>query len=92
VDRWNFITLGSLQGRPQSLDNISFAIEPGETVAVVGHTGAGKNHPHQPAVRFYEVQEGSITFDGIDIRELRLGRFTPEFWHRTTRSFLFSGR
>ena len=71
------------------LDNISFAIEPGETVAVVGHTGAGKTTLTNLLLRFYEVQEGSITFDGIDIRELRLQRFAQEFWHRAARPFPF---
>ena len=71
------------------LDNISFAIEPGETVAVVGHTGAGKTTLTNLLLRFYEVQEGSITFDGIDIRELAPARFAQEFRHRVARPVPF---
>ena len=73
------------------LDNISFAIEPGETVAVVGHTGAGKTTLTNLLLRFYEAQEGSITFDGIDIRELRLADLRKNFGIVLQDAFLFSG-
>ncbi len=73
------------------LDNISFTIEPGETVAVVGHTGAGKTTLTNLLLRFYEVQEGSITFDGIDIRELRLRDLRRNFGIVLQDPFLFSG-
>ena len=73
------------------LDNISFAIEPGETVAVVGHTGAGKTTLTNLLLRFYDVQEGSITFDGIDIRELRLCDLRRNFGIVLQDPFLFSG-
>jgi ATP-binding cassette subfamily B protein len=73
------------------LDNVSFAIEPGETVAVVGHTGAGKTTLTNLLLRFYDVQDGSITFDGIDIRELRLGDLRKNFGIVLQDPFLFSG-
>ena len=73
------------------LDNISFAIEPGETVAVVGHTGAGKTTLTNLLLRFYEVQDGSITFDDIDIRELRLVDLRRNFGIVLQDPFLFSG-
>ncbi len=73
------------------LDNISFAIEPGETVAVVGHTGAGKTTLTNLLLRFYEVQEGRITFDDIDIRELRLHDLRRNFGIVLQDPFLFSG-
>jgi ATP-binding cassette subfamily B protein len=73
------------------LDHISFDIEPGETVAVVGHTGAGKTTLTNLLLRFYEVQEGSITFDGIDIRELRLCDLRSNFGIVLQDPFLFSG-
>ena len=52
------------------LRDVSFAVEPGETVAVVGHTGAGKTTLMSLLLRFYDVQRGSIRMDGTDIREL----------------------
>ncbi|MGO8787272.1 MAG: ABC transporter ATP-binding protein [Terriglobia bacterium] len=73
------------------LDNISFAIEPGETVAVVGHTGAGKTTLTNLLLRFYDVQDGSITFDGIDIRKLRLADLRQNFGIVLQDAFLFSG-
>jgi ABC-type dipeptide/oligopeptide/nickel transport system ATPase subunit len=47
------------------LENVSFSIEPGETVAVVGHTGAGKTTLTNLLLRFYEVQEGQVVFEGL---------------------------
>jgi ATP-binding cassette subfamily B multidrug efflux pump len=73
------------------LDNVSFSIKPGETVAVVGHTGAGKTTLTNLLLRFYEVQEGGITFDGIDIRELRLRDLRKNFGIVLQDPFLFSG-
>ena len=73
------------------LDNISFTIEPGEIVAVVGHTGAGKTTLTNLLLRFYEVQEGRITFDGIDIRDLRLCDLRKNFGIVLQDPFLFSG-
>lgn len=73
------------------LDNINFAIRPGETVAVVGHTGAGKTTLTNLLLRFYDVQEGKVTFDGIDIRNLRLGDLRRNFGIVLQDPFLFSG-
>jgi ATP-binding cassette, subfamily B, multidrug efflux pump len=73
------------------LENVSFTIEPGETVAVVGHTGAGKTTLTNLLLRFYDVQEGAILFDGVDIRDLNLRDLRSNFGIVLQDAFLFSG-
>jgi ATP-binding cassette subfamily B protein len=73
------------------LENVSFSIEPGETVAVVGHTGAGKTTLTNLLLRFYDVQEGQVLFDGLDIRYLRLRDLRSNFGIVLQDPFLFSG-
>src|SRR5208337_3322878 len=73
------------------LENVSFSIEPGETVAVVGHTGAGKTALTNLLLRFYDVQEGQVLFDGVDIRHLRLRDLRRNFGIVLQDPFLFSG-
>jgi ATP-binding cassette subfamily B multidrug efflux pump len=73
------------------LENVSFTIEPGETVAVVGHTGAGKTTLTNLLLRFYDVQEGSVLFEGVDVRELRLRDLRKNFAVVLQDPFLFSG-
>jgi len=55
-----------------ALDHVSLAIRPGETVAVVGPSGAGKTTLFQLLLRYYDPQSGSITLDGVDVRDLDL--------------------
>jgi ATP-binding cassette subfamily B protein len=73
------------------LENVSFSIEPGKTVAIVGHTGAGKTTLTSLLLRFYDVRQGQVLFDGIDIRELRLRDLRKHFGMVLQDPFLFSG-
>jgi len=73
------------------LENVSFSIEPGETVAVVGHTGAGKTTLTNLLLRFYDAQEGQVRFDGVDLRDLRLHDLRKNFGIVLQDPFLFSG-
>ena len=57
------------------LRDVSFTIEPGETVAIVGHTGAGKTTIISLLMRFYDVQKGAIRIDGVDVKEMDLPNF-----------------
>jgi len=58
-----------------ALDGVSLAIQPGETVALVGPSGAGKSTVLQMLMRFYDPQQGRITLDGIDLRDMARGDF-----------------
>jgi len=73
------------------LENVSFSIEAGETVAVVGHTGAGKTTLTNLLLRFYDVQEGQVLFEALDIRDLRLRDLRKNFGIVLQDPFLFSG-
>jgi ATP-binding cassette, subfamily B, multidrug efflux pump len=55
------------------LRDVSFSIDPGETVAIVGHTGAGKTTLISLLLRFYDVQKGAVRIDGVDVRDMDLG-------------------
>jgi ATP-binding cassette, subfamily B, multidrug efflux pump len=78
-------------GQHRVVEDVSFGIKPGETVAVVGHTGAGKTTLTSLLLRFYDVQEGAVLLDGIDIRRLRLSDLRRNFGLVLQDSFLFSG-
>jgi ATP-binding cassette subfamily B protein len=54
------------------LRDVSFKVQPGEKIAIVGHTGAGKTSIINLLCRFYEVNSGAILIDGVDIREMQL--------------------
>ncbi len=73
------------------LRDVCFTVEPGETAAVVGHTGAGKTTLISLLLRFYDVQQGSIRLDGVDIRELDLQALRRRFGVVLQDPFLFSG-
>jgi len=73
------------------LRDVSFRIEPGETIAVVGHTGAGKTTLTNLLLRFYDVQQGAIRVGGIDIRDVPLDELRKRFAIVLQDSFLFTG-
>jgi ATP-binding cassette, subfamily B, multidrug efflux pump len=73
------------------LREVSFSIEPGETVAVVGQTGAGKTTLISLLLRFYDAQKGAVRIDGVDIREMDLNDLRRRFGVVLQDPFLFSG-
>src|ERR1700691_222197 len=73
------------------LRDVNFVIEPGETIAVVGHTGAGKTTLISLLMRFYDVQRGAIRIDGVDIKEMNLDDLRGRFGVVLQDPFLFSG-
>jgi ATP-binding cassette subfamily B protein len=73
------------------LRDVTFAIEPGETVAVVGHTGAGKTTLISLLLRFYDVQKGAVRIDGVDVKEMDLADLRSRFGVVLQDPFLFTG-
>ncbi|HET8827350.1 MAG TPA: ABC transporter ATP-binding protein [Terriglobales bacterium] len=73
------------------LRDVSFSIEPGETVAIVGHTGAGKTTIISLLLRFYDVQRGAIRIDGVDIKQMPLDDLRRRFGVVLQDPFLFTG-
>jgi ATP-binding cassette subfamily B protein len=73
------------------LRDVSFSIEPGETVAIVGHTGAGKTTIISLLLRFYDVQRGAIRIDGVDVKEMSLNDLRRRFGVVLQDPFLFTG-
>ena len=73
------------------LKDVSFTVEPGQSVALVGHTGSGKTTITNLLMRFYDIQRGRILLDGVDIREWDLKALRQNFAVVLQEVFLFSG-
>jgi ATP-binding cassette subfamily B protein len=73
------------------LKDVSFAVEPGQSVALVGHTGSGKTTITNLLMRFYDVQRGRVLLDGVDVREWDLRALRENFAVVLQDVFLFSG-
>jgi ATP-binding cassette subfamily B protein len=78
------------EGEPV-LKGISFAVRPGETLAVVGHTGAGKSTLASLLLRFYDVSSGAVRVDGVDVRQWDLIRLRRSVALVLQDVFLFAG-
>ena len=73
------------------LRDVSFRISPGQTLAIVGHTGAGKTTLISLLLRFYDIQRGQILLDGVDIRRINLQHLRRQFGIVLQDPFLFTG-
>jgi ATP-binding cassette subfamily B protein len=73
------------------LKDVSFVVEPGQSVALVGHTGSGKTTITNLLMRFYDVQRGRVLLDGVDVREWDLRSLRENFAVVLQDVFLFSG-
>ena len=81
----------SYAGRSNVLQHVSLHARPGETIALVGTTGAGKSTLVNLLTRFYEFDQGDITIDGISLRDLPQARLRGAIGLVTQESFLFNG-
>lgn len=73
------------------LEHVDFTAKPGQTTAIIGSTGSGKSTVIKLVERFADVSEGSITIDGIDIRDLSLHALRGQLGYVPQKAFLFSG-
>jgi len=83
--------LAAIDGIEWILKDVSFTVEPGQTVAIVGHTGAGKTTLTSLMMRFYEVTAGQILLDGVDLRAHDLTALRQHFAVVLQDPFLFAG-
>ena len=81
----------SYDDKVKVLDDVSFRIKPGETIALVGPTGAGKSTIVNLISRFYDVQQGSVLIDGKDVKNVSIESLRRQMGIMTQDNFLFSG-
>jgi len=84
------VTFGYVKDRPV-LNNVTFTVQPGEKIAVLGATGSGKSSLIYLIPRFYDAQAGSIRIDGTDIRQFKLASLRQQIGVVLQDVFLFSG-
>ena len=85
------LKLAALKDIEWILKDVSFTVEPGQTVAIVGHTGAGKTTLTSLMMRFYDVTAGQILLDGVDLRQQDLNALRKHFAVVLQDPFLFTG-
>lgn len=81
----------SYDDKVKVLDDVSFTIRPGETIALVGPTGAGKSTIVNLISRFYDVQSGTVKIDGHDVKDVSIESLRHQMGIMTQDNFLFSG-
>ncbi|NLY38843.1 MAG: ABC transporter ATP-binding protein, partial [Firmicutes bacterium] len=85
------VTFGYPGAERPALSRISFTAEPGEVIAIIGSTGAGKSTLVHLLLRFYDVQSGSILVDGVDVRRMTQEQLRAKIGYVPQQTVLFSG-
>ncbi len=88
---FNDVCFAYSDGAENVLDHVSFTAEAGKTCAIIGSTGSGKSTVIKLIERFHDVTSGSITVDGIDVRDVSQHALRSQFGYAPQKSFLFSG-
>jgi len=88
--RFDRMTFAYEEGKPV-LKDIAFEVEPGEMIGLAGHSGAGKSTLINLICRFYDVQEGAITVDGYDVRDVTRQSLRSQIGVVLQEPFLFNG-
>lgn len=88
---FNDVTFRYYEGANNVLENINFEVNPGEHIGIIGSTGSGKSTLINLMVRLLDVSEGSITLDGIDIRDIELHSLRRQFGFVPQKNVLFTG-
>ena len=73
------------------LDHVDFTCKPGKTTAIIGSTGSGKSTIVKLVLRFYDVSQGSVTIDGVDVRDVSQHALRRQLGYVPQKAFLFSG-
>lgn len=89
--RFNHVSFRYPNADEDVLEDIDFTAKPGETTAIIGSTGSGKSTLVQLIPRLYDVTKGSITMDGVDIRDLTQHDLREEIGYVPQKGVLFSG-
>lgn len=79
------------ENETQVLDHVSFTASPGETIALVGPTGAGKTTIVNLISRFYDIQKGTIRIDGYDLKKVKIDSLRKQMGVMTQDNFIFHG-
>jgi ATP-binding cassette subfamily B protein len=89
--RFENVRFAYAPGAPEALRGVNLEIQPGEVVALVGTTGAGKSTFVKLAARFYDATHGNVSIDGLPLREVSLPAFRRQLGYVPQEPFLFSG-
>jgi len=89
--RFESVRFAYAEGSPEAIRGIDFVVHPGETVGLVGTTGAGKSTFVKLAARFYDPSAGRITVDGIPLTKMAMSPFRQQLGYVPQDPFLFSG-
>ncbi|MBE5958808.1 MAG: ABC transporter ATP-binding protein [Lachnospiraceae bacterium] len=88
---FDHVTFCYEDGESPVLDNLSFEVKPGETIALVGTTGAGKTTIVNLISRFYDVQKGKVMIDDVDVKSVSIESLRRQMGIMTQDNFLFTG-